>query len=102
MQCCFQYYVLFTNHTQFRAREHNNTMQKLILNYTRLHEHTHLIHVMGTSYVRTHIYIEAMCTKKVNECAVSSERSVLVKIANGNVMPALRGFRWYPYFVAQE
>ena len=28
-----------------RAREHNNTMQKLILNYTHLHEHTHFIHV---------------------------------------------------------
>ena len=27
------------------AREHNNMMQKLILNYTRLLEHTHLIHV---------------------------------------------------------
>ena len=26
----------------------------------------------------------------------------LVKIANGNVMPTLRGFRWYPYFGAQE
>ena len=26
----------------------------------------------------------------------------LVKIANSNFMPALRGFRWYPYFVAQE
>ena len=28
-----------------RSREHYNTMQKLILNYTRLHEHTHLIHL---------------------------------------------------------
>ena len=26
----------------------------------------------------------------------------LVKIANSNFMPTLRGFRWYPYFVAQE
>ena len=26
----------------------------------------------------------------------------LVKIANSNVMPTLRGFRWYPYFGAQE
>ena len=32
-----------------------------------------------------------MHTKKVNECAVTSERSVF-----------LRGFRQYPYFVAQE
>ena len=44
-----------------------------------------------------------MCTKKVNECAVTSERIVfLVKTANSNVMPALRGFRWYPYFVAPD
>ena len=43
-----------------------------------------------------------MRTKKVNECAVTSERIVLVKTANSNVMPTLRGFRWYPYFVAQE
>ena len=26
----------------------------------------------------------------------------LVKIANSNIMPTLRGFRWYPYFGAQE
>ena len=26
----------------------------------------------------------------------------LVKIANSNFMPMLRGFRWHPYFVAQE
>ena len=43
-----------------------------------------------------------MCTKKVNECAVTSERNVLVKIANSNSMPTLCGFRWYPYFVANE
>ena len=30
MERRFQYYVPFTNHTQYRAREHNNTMQKLI------------------------------------------------------------------------
>ena len=45
--------------------------------------------------------------EEVDECAVTSERSVfvysiynVVKIANSNVMPTLRGFRWYPYFVA--
>ena len=89
----------FTNHTQYRtrAREHNNTMQKFILNYTRLrlHEHTHLIHVHEHySYVHTYIYIGDMHTKKVNEWAVTSERSVfLVKIANSNIMSTLRGFR---------
>ena len=46
----------------------------------------------------THIYIEDMRTKKVSECAVTSERSVLVKIANSNFVPTLRGFRWYPVF----
>ena len=70
-------------------------MQKLILNYTRLrlHEHTHLIHVHEHySYVHTHIYIGDMHTKKVNECAVTSERSVF-RIANSNVMSTLCGFR---------
>ena len=52
---------------------------------------------MGTSYVHTHIYIEDMRTKKA-----LSERRFLVKIANSNFMSTLRGFRWYPYFVAQE
>ena len=49
-----------------------------------------------------HIYIDDMHTKKVNECAVTSKQSVLVKIVNSNVVPMLRGFCWYPYFVAQE
>ena len=31
---------------------------------------------MSTSYVRTHIYIEDMRMKKVNECAVTSEQSI--------------------------
>ena len=72
MELRFQYYVPFTNHTQCRARvrEHNNTMQKLILNYMRLHEHT------TPTYVRTHIYIEDMRTKKVNERAVTPELSI--------------------------
>ena len=38
-----------------------------------------------------------MHTKKANECAVTSERSVF-RIANSNVMSTLRG----SYFVAQE
>ena len=36
--------------------------------------------------------------KKVSECTVTSERSVLVKIANINFVPTLRGFHWYPFF----
>ena len=43
MERRFQYYVAFANHTQYRARararEHNNKMEKLILNFT------HLFHV---------------------------------------------------------
>ena len=82
MERRFQYYVPFTNHTQYRARtrarEHNNTMEKFILNYIYASARTH--HLVPVhehySYVRTHIYIEDMCTKKVNECAVTSERSV--------------------------
>ena len=35
-----------------------------------------------------------MRTKKVSECAVTFERSVLVKIANSYFVPTLRGFRW--------
>ena len=57
---------------------------------------------MSVSCVRTHIYIEDMRTKKVNECAVTSERIVLVKTANRHVMPTLHGFRWYPYFAVPE
>ena len=47
-------------------------------------------------YIITHI--EDMRTKKVSECAVTSEKSVLLKIANSNFVPMLRGFRWYPFF----
>ena len=50
-------------------------------------------------YIITHIYIEDMRTKKVSECAVTSGRSVLVKIANSYFVPTLRGFRWYPGFL---
>ena len=57
---------------------------------------------MSTSYVSTHIYIDDMRTKKVNECTVISEGSIVVKIMNSNVMPTMHGFRWYPYFVAQD
>ena len=67
----------------------------IIIIYTHLclHEHTHLIHVHEHySYVHMHIYIGDMyATKKVNECAVTSERSVF-RIVNSNVMFTLRGF----------
>ena len=57
---------------------------------------------MSASCVSTRIYIEDIRTKKVNECAVILNESFLVKTANSNVMPALRGFRRYPYFVAPD
>ena len=69
MERRFQYYVAFANHTQYRARamarEHNNTMEKFILNFT------HFFMSLNTNYVLMHIYIEDMRTKKA-----LSERSV--------------------------
>ena len=68
-------YVLY----RARAREYiNNYDAKLILNYTRLHEHTHLNSCPRALvvHVYTSIYIEDMRTKKVNECAVTFERIV--------------------------
>ena len=47
-------------------------------------------------YVR--IFISMICARRrrfLNE-------EFLVKIENSNFMPTLRGFRWYPYFVAHE
>ena len=35
-------------------------------------------------------------------CAEVQNEAFLVKIANSIIMPTLRGFRWYPYFVALE
>ena len=62
MERRFQYYVPFTNHTQYRARakarEHNNTMEKFILNLRVF------FMSMSTSDVCTHIYIEDMRTKR--------------------------------------
>ena len=64
MEHRFQYYVAFANHTQYRARarararEHNNTMEKCILNFT------HFFISLSTNYVLMHIYIEDMRTKK--------------------------------------
>ena len=48
------------------------------------------------------IFILRICARRRR----SLNEAFLVKIANiknyGNFMPTLRGFRWYPYFVAQE
>ena len=47
-------------------------------------------------YIR--IFILRICARR-RHCL---NEAFLVKIANSNFMPTLRGFRWYPYFVAQE
>ena len=69
MERRFQYYVAFANHTQYRARararEHNNTMEKFILNLRIF------FMFLSTNYVLMHIYIEDKRTKKA-----LSERSV--------------------------
>ena len=47
-------------------------------------------------YVR--IFILRICTRRRSRL----NEAFLVKIANSHFMPTLRGFHWYPYFVAQE
>ena len=89
MEQRFQYHVPFTDHTQYRVREHYNRFGG-----------THPLNSCLFSFM--HIYIEDMRTKNVSECAVTSEQSVLVKITNNNFVPTLHGFHWYPFFVAQE
>ena len=44
------------------------------------------------------IFILRICARR-RRCL---NKAFLVKIASSNFMPALRGFRWYPYFGAQE
>ena len=44
------------------------------------------------------IFISMICARR-RRCL---NEAFLVKIANSNFMPTLCGFRWYPYFVAQE
>ena len=53
---------------------------------------------MSTSYVRTQLFILRICARR-RRCL---NEAFLVKITNSNFMPTLRGFSWYPYFVAQE
>ena len=47
-------------------------------------------------YVR--IFILRICVRR-RRCL---NEAFSVKIANSTFMPMLRGFHWYPYFVAQE
>ena len=83
MERRFQYYLPFTNHTEYIYTRPGPgsiiiiMMQKLILNYTRLHEYIHpqfmSMSTINYSCVRTRIYIEDKRTKKVIECAGSEQ-----------------------------
>ena len=77
--------------------------------YIQTHTHTHTHSHTQDNYCNplcacasrvnyAYLYWD-MRMKMVSKCAVTSERSVLVKIANSNFVPTLRGFRWYPAFL---
>ena len=95
-----QYYVPFTNHTQYRARarEHNNTMEKFILNFTYLfHVHEHWL-CTYTGYVRTHIYIEDMRTKK----ALSAWIPLVSVFCSSGAVSAIRGKQMTPAVASER
>ena len=89
----------FTNHTQYRARawarararEHNNTMEKFILNFT------HLFHV-STGYVRTHIYTEDMRTKK----ALSAWIPLVSVFCSSGAVGGIRGKQMTPAVASER
>ena len=70
MERRFQYYVPFTNHTEYRARararEHNNTMGKFILNFTHLfpvHKHrlcTYTYLYRGYAHEEGAVYVDSV------------------------------------------
>ena len=75
MERRFKYDVAFANHTQYRdrAREHNNTMEKFILNFTYLF------------HVPEHYIVMYLCIFILRICARrrrSLNEAFLVKIAN--------------------
>ena len=90
MERRFQYYVPFTNHTQYRARakarEHNNTMEIFILNLRIF------FMSMSTSDVRTHIYIEDMRTKK----ALSAWIPLVSVFCSSGAVSGIRGKQMMP------
>ena len=96
MEHHFRYYVPFMNHTQYRARararEHNNTMEKFILNFT------HLFMSTSTSYVRTHIYIEDMCTKK----ALSTWILLVSVFCSSGAVSGIRGKQMTPAVASER
>ena len=86
--------MFFTNHTQYRARarEHNNTMEKFILNFT------HLFLSMSTGYVRTHIYIEDMRTKK----ALSAWIPLVSVFCSSGAVSGIRGKQITPAIASER
>ena len=90
MERRFQYYVPFTNHTQYRARakarEHNNTMEKFIFNLRIF------FMSMSTSDVHTHIYIEDMRTKK----ALSAWIPLVSVFCSSGAVSGIRGKQMTP------
>ena len=50
-------------------------------------------------YVHNYLYCGYAQEEGRQMCAEVQNEAFLVKIANSNVLPTLRGFRWYPYFV---
>ena len=61
-----------------KCTKHNTNYCQLFAAHARAGSTGWLLPHMSTivMYVHAHIYIEDMRTKKVNECAVASERSV--------------------------
>ena len=92
MERRFQYYVPFTNHTQYRAREHNNTMEKFILNFTNF------FMSLSTGYVRTHIYIENMRTKK----ALSAWIPLVSVFCSSGAVSGIRGKQITPAVASER
>ena len=90
MELRLQYYVPFTNHAQYRARakarEHNNAIEKCILNLRIF------FMSMSTSDVRTHIYIEDMCTKK----ALSAWIPLVSVFCSAGAVSGIRGKQMTP------
>ena len=101
MERRFQYYVPFTNHTQYRARardrarEHNNKMEKFILNFTHLfHVHEHWL----CTYTYRILYIEDMRTKK----ALSAWIPLVSVFCSSGAVSGIRGKQMTPAVASER
>ena len=52
-------------------------------------------------YARLYIYIADILSRVVSKCTELLNEAGLVKIAKSNIIPTLRGFHWYWYFMSQ-